>query len=268
LSARLSRAGAPLLAAFFPDNCRVCDSPLDVHNRVPVCSKCLNEPEPLAAEIFCAQCRTAFENPRRLDEAGLCESCRSGATHYRAAYSYGHYDGALSALIHLMKYDGVRSLAPHFGRWLAQALPRDQRFDAIVPVPLHWLRYLRRGFNQSELLARALSERTGLPVISGAVRRIRATPRQALLDHDGRRRNVRGAFRVTRPEAIEGRRLLLLDDVLTTGATLNACTHTLIQAGAAHVSILTLARVDNRPSSRELPAALEPTGHLHRGANA
>jgi len=264
----LSRAGAPLLAFFFPDNCRLCDSPLDRHDRIPVCSACLDAPQPYAPEIFCLQCRIAFESGARLDENGLCATCGSGQTHYSAAYSYSHYEGVLRGLIHLLKYDGVRPLADHFGRWLALSLPRGSRYDAIIPVPLHWLRYLRRGFNQSDLLAQSLSRRTGLPVISGALRRTRSTPKQALLDENSRLDNLRGAFQVVRPEAIAGRRLLLIDDVLTTGATMNTCALALQQAGAAHVSILTLARVDTRPHAPDPAAALEPPGHLHRGAHA
>lgn len=187
---------------------------------------------------------------------------------FEAVYSFGLYEAELRELIHLFKFGGVRSLAAPFGRWLAEAMPRQQRFDALVPVPLHWWRWLRRGFNQSALLARELSGRTGLPLLEGALQRVRATPQQALLTRGGRRRNVARAFQVARPALVAGRRLMLVDDVYTTGATLNACAAELKKAGATHVSTLTLARVDRRPPRIFFAAAPEPSGIPHRGARA
>jgi ComF family protein len=111
-----------------------------------------------------------------------------------------------------------------------------------VPVPLHWSRRLRRGYNQAEILARGLARRHGLPLVRG-LRRLRATPPQQG-DPALRRQNVQHAFAVRAPRAVAGRRLLLVDDVFTTGATLNACARTLREAGAAAVGALTLARVD------------------------
>jgi len=125
-------------------------------------------------------------------------------------------------------------------------MPRDERFDAIVPVPLHWWRKWQRGFNQSELLARQLAARTGLPVLE-ALRRVRATAVQAGLSNRGRRRNVAGAFAVARASRrIDGKRLLLIDDVMTTGSTAATCAAVLKRAGAARVALLTVARVDRR----------------------
>jgi ComF family protein len=128
---------------------------------------------------------------------------------------------------------------------MGSALPRDERFDAIVPMPLHWLRRWRRGFNQAELLSRALSRQTGLPVRC-LVRRKRFTAAQAGLTNAGRRANVTGAFRVPRPESVKGLRLLLIDDVFTTGATAGACARALKRAGASRVAVLALARADRR----------------------
>jgi ComF family protein len=180
-----------------------------------------------------------------LDNNGLCGLCRRGLNGFDAAYSFGFYDGPLRDLIHLFKYDGIQSLARPFGEWLAVALPRDQKFDAIVPMPMHWLRRWRRGFNQSELLAREIVRRTGLPLLE-VVRRRRSTPPQAGLSNRQRRTNVAGAFSVTRPKAIQGLHLLLVDDVLTTGATLSACAAALKRGGAKRISALTLARADRR----------------------
>jgi ComF family protein len=171
--------------------------------------------------------------------------CRLGLQGFDAVYSYGSYEGTLRKLIHLFKYDGVRPLARALGESLALALPRDQSFDAIVPMPLHWWKRWQRGFNQADLLAREISRRWNVPV-RGVVTRQRATAPQAGLTNSQRRLNVSGAFRVKRGIRLKGLRVLLVDDVLTTGATASACARALKRAGAAHVSLLALARTDRR----------------------
>ncbi len=210
-----------------------------------MCRACLAQPQPLAAEYFCVQCRTPFLNPAPLDEQGRCELCRRGLRGFDAAYSFGSYEETLRKLIHLFKYTRIRTLARPLGQMIASAVPGDQSFDVVVPVPLHWRRRLDRGFNQSELLARAVARRYGLRV-TNAARRKRITTAQAGLSNAKRRANVAGAFQVVRPRAIAGRRVLLVDDVMTTGATAGACAAALRRAGASYVALLTLARVDRR----------------------
>ena len=215
-------------------------------SRIPVCRACLKAPEPFRAEYFCISCRTPFQNGFPLDSEGRCALCRSGLRGFDAAYCFGSYQGNLRELIHLFKYGRVSTLARPLSDLLAAALPRDERFDAIVPVPMHWLRRWRRGFNQSELLARQISRRTGVPLVA-ALRRSRATPVQAGLARTARRRNVAGAFRARRTAiAIQGRNVLLIDDVMTTGSTGASCALALKRAGAARVTLLTAARVDRR----------------------
>jgi ComF family protein len=210
-----------------------------------VCRRCLASPEPFLAEHFCVTCRTPFANSAPLDASGRCSLCRLGINGFDAAYSFGEYDGALRELIHLFKYGGVAPLANTLGALLSRALPRDAAVDVIVPMPLHWRRRWRRGFNQSELLARSVGQRTGVPVAC-AVRRRRATPPQAGLTRAERRDNVIGAFAVRDRGAVSGRRVLLIDDVLTTGATASACASVLKRCGARSVTVLTVARVDRR----------------------
>jgi ComF family protein len=156
----------------------------------------------------------------------------------------------LRELIHLYKYGRIRTLARPLGEFALSAFPRDEHLDGIVPVPLHWRRRWQRGFNQSELIARFLSRRTGIPVVA-ALRRARSTASQAGLSNTRRRRNVTGAFRCPRRlvAAVRGRRLLLIDDVMTTGSTAAACAFALKRAGAARVALLTIARVDRRLSA-------------------
>jgi ComF family protein len=235
-----------LFSLLFPDDCRICGIPLTEISRVPVCRTCLKAPEPFSADYFCISCRTPFQNGFPLDSEGRCALCRSGLRGFDAAYCYGAYDEVLRGLIHLFKYGKVPTLARPLTDFLAAALPRDERFDAIVPVPLHWWREWRRGFNQSELLARALSARTGLPVVAG-LRRARLTSAQAGLSNQARRQNVARAFLPARAaRRLAGKRVLLIDDVLTTGATASACARALKRAGAERVAVLTVARVDRR----------------------
>jgi len=184
-----------------------------------------------------------FLNSFPLDEHGRCGLCRAGLTGFDAAFSFGSFEDELRELIHLLKYGRVRTLARPLGNLLALALPHTEQFDVVVPIPMHWLRRWRRGFNQAELLANEIGRRASVPVCR-LVRRVKATGPQAGLTNAKRRANVAGAFRVVAPAA--GKRILLVDDVLTTGATAAACAAALKRAGAKRVAVLTVARVDRR----------------------
>lgn len=242
-----------LFQLIFPDDCRVCGEPLREVSRIPVCPRCLKEPAALTAEHFCVACRMPFVNRSPLDESGRCTLCRLGLSGFDAVYSYGSYEGALRKLIHLFKYGGIRPLARPFGDFLARALPRELSFDMIVPMPLHWRRRFDRRFNQSALLAREISKRWFVPV-RGVVRRKRATAPQAGLTNAKRRANVAGAFRVKRGTRLHGKHVLLVDDVLTTGASAAACARALKRAGASRVTVLALARTDRRSTFIDPPA--------------
>jgi ComF family protein len=132
-----------------------------------------------------------------------------------------------------------------------QALPLDQNFDVVMAMPMHWRKQWERGFNQAELLAHPVARRYGLK-LSNNLRRKCYTKAQAGLSELERRENLKGSFSVRRPEQIEGKRILLIDDVFTTGATLRAAAAALKSAGAARVSALTLARVDRRGFEKDL----------------
>lgn len=190
-------------------------------------------------------CRTPFQNAFPLDANGECGLCASGRRGFDAAYCFGAYEGVLRDLIHIYKYGKVPTLARPLADYVMDALPRDERFDAIVPVPLHWRRKWQRGFNQAELLAREISRRCGVPVTK-ALRRVRWTGVQAGLSNHARRENVAAAFRCARRAGITGKRILLIDDVMTTGSTASACAQALKRAGAARVALLAAARVDRR----------------------
>ena len=172
---------------------------------------------------------------------------------FDAVYSYGSFEGSLRQLIHLFKFGGVQPLARVFGSFMALALPREQRFDLIVPMPLHWIRRWSRRYNQATLLAREVSKRWRVP-LKNIVRRKRATAPQAGLSHARRRQNVAGAFSVKKK--LDGLHILLVDDVLTTGASASACARALKRAGAARVTVLTLARTDRRSGLSYQPETL------------
>ncbi len=216
---------------------------------MPVCRACLAKPEPLAADYYCIQCRAPFLSRFPLDDQGRCALCRRGVRGFDAAYSFGFYENELRKLIQLFKYGRIQTLSAPLGRLLARALPREQSFDVIVPMPLHWRKRWQRGFNQAELLAREIGRRTHTPV-RNALRRVRNTASQAGLTSAKRRENVSGAFQASRRAknrtALDGRRVLLIDDVMTTGATAASCARALKRGGARQVTLLTLARADRR----------------------
>ncbi|MFN3656097.1 MAG: ComF family protein [Pseudolabrys sp.] len=165
---------------------------------------------------------------------------------YDLARAAVRYDDVARALVHAFKYGDRLDLAPMMGRWMARAgreLLADA--DALVPVPLHWRRLWARRFNQSAALSGAIGSIATRPVVHGVLSRVRATPQQVGLSKTARADNVQGAFRVPpeRKAEIAGRRLVLVDDVLTSGATAEACARALLRAGAAHVDVLVFARV-------------------------
>ncbi len=219
--------------------------PLANLSRIPVCSACLALPKPLEAEFFCVACRTPFVDSYPLDEHDLCTVCRESLVNFDSAYSFGSYEGPLRKLIHLFKYGKVETLATPLSRFLLQALPVDHCFDVIIAMPMHWRKHWERGFNQAELLAKPVAKRYGLR-LSNNLRRRRYTKPQAGLTEAERRQNLKDSLRVKRPEQIAGKRVLLVDDVFTTGATLRAAATALKEAGVRHVAALTLARVDRR----------------------
>lgn len=165
---------------------------------------------------------------------------------YDRARAAVRYDDIARVLVHAFKYGDRLDLAPVMGRWMARA-GRELIVgaDALVPVPLHWRRLWARRFNQSAALAMEISRLTGIGVLHSGLKRVRATAQQVGLSKPERAENVQGAFGVSADGKadIAGRRLLLIDDVLTSGATVDTCARALLRAGAAHVDVLVFARV-------------------------
>jgi ComF family protein len=195
----------------------------------------------IAAPV-CQRCGQPFEFD--LSAGALCGACIADPPAYDRARAVFRYDEASRSLILRFKHGDRTAAAPSFGRWMARAgAELLAEAEVIVPVPLHRWRLWRRRYNQAALLSIAVARMAGLPCVPDALVRVRATPSQGLLGRSQRRRNVQGAFRLRRPKVIEGRRVLLIDDVLTSGATVGECARALMRAGALAVDVLTLARV-------------------------
>ena len=240
---------AGFLHLVFPTPCEMCRSPLDLGRKSALCGRCWDALERMPPH-GCARCGWPFsdEAAARGVERPLCARCREGRDGFELARAPLRYreGGIARQAILLCKHGGRLGLQRHLAHLLAEEAPAYlaiQEWDALVPVPLHWIRRWRRGFNQAELLARTVGRCHDLPVLSRALIRLRPTPPQQG-NVEARRRNVHGAFGVPKPEQVARRRLLLIDDVFTTGATANACAAALLEAGAAAVGVLTLARVE------------------------
>ena len=238
----------PLLDLVFPAICPVCQSRSDDPPHRPFCGTCWAALPRVAAPV-CARCGAGYPG---LGAGLVCDACRRAPPPYAFARAVAEYRAGMRLAIHALKYGPRPALAAPLGAFLAEAgarllpAPPGDLVDALVPVPLHPARQAARGFNQAELLAVPCAARWGLPVFRRALRRARPTPPQTALDAAARRQNVAGAFLVARPAQIAGRRLLLVDDVLTTGATAGAAASALLAAGAAQVGVLVVAHVGER----------------------
>lgn len=226
----------------FPPRCATCGELLEQHGPLPFCPPCMAGLRFIGSPL-CPRCGAPFPAAEREDH--LCGECLITQRPYAVARSVGRYEETLLTAIHRFKYRGRTGIGDLLGGMMADfadALWDMTLFERILPVPLHKRRLRERGFNQAVILARALERRFGIPLDFTLLKRDRFTPPQVGLDRKERSANVRGAFRVTHPERIAGRRLLLVDDVYTTGSTLSECARVLIKAGAEAVAVLTMAR--------------------------
>jgi ComF family protein len=252
----LTRVADALLSVALAPRCAACARPLPAPVQGPVCAHCWSRVRRLAPPL-CDVCGDPLPSWRTFSiQAGRCAACRRRTAAIDATRAPGEYDGALRDIIHAFKYQQRRSLAIPLGRMMAEAGADVLRGAAsAVPVPLHPWRRLRRGFNQASDLAAIL----GVPIVHALWRR-QATTAQAGLTSAGRRTNVRGAFslsplltRASRERFIAGRIVVLVDDVKTTGATLEACARVLKAAGAREVRALTAARALRRATAANQP---------------
>src|ERR1700744_157139 len=235
-----SHAARLALDIALPTLCVACREPVSGEG---VCATCWSKLS-FIAPPFCPRLGIPFVYDPRPELLSMEAIANPPA--YQCARAAVRYDDVARTLVHALKYQDRTDLAPAMGRWMARA-GREllTEADALVPVPLHWRRGWSRRYNQSGALARIIERHSGIKVAAEALRRIRPTKQQIGLSRPQRASNVQGAFKVApdRQHLISGRRVVLIDDVLTSGATVDACARALLRAKAAAVDVLVFARV-------------------------
>jgi ComF family protein len=241
--------------ALLPASCTLCGSPLPQLSHVPICAVCWLE-FPLQTAPSCARCGDKLHTqglPASDEGASFCRACRLAPPPFVRAVAFALYQGRMQAAIHALKYGRLHPAARPMGRMLASAIAQlageAPPQMLVVPVPLHRAKLGDRGFNQARALAghalgflRKSHPEWQLTLAPSTLMRLRATESQAGLNPRERRLNVRGAFTVSDQTAVAGKHILLIDDILTTGATARSATRALLRAGAASVWVATLAR--------------------------
>ena len=252
----LAETGDALVSVFFPGECRLCERLLKRASRLPICEECLGAFPALSSRV-CSICGSPTLAATTLPQAGndasseddglKCLDCTNRTYRFERARSYAAYRGVLVRAVVLLKFERIDPLAAYFGERVAAVAKRDSLAgDIVVPVPLHRVRERERGFNQAGLIAREVARRLDLPLKPVLLTRTKARPNKHILSFDERWRIVRGAF-ATRPGSqVDNKRVLLVDDVMTTGATLDACAKAVLEAGAKSVIGLTIARAVRR----------------------
>ncbi len=229
-----------LFQFFLPHPCPCCGKFL-TEGAPGICPDCLAEIR-WVEPPFCTVCGTPFLS--RAGESHACGSCLVRKRYFTTARALGHYEGPLQQAIHRWKYEGRISLTALFGEWLTAGLRRywpSPSFDLLIPVPLHVRRLRERGFNQALLLVKELNRHTGIPFHASVLQKKRHTLPQVALSGAEREKEIKGVFHVLAPERVDKKAILLVDDVYTTGATVNECSRVLKAAGARQVDVLTLA---------------------------
>ena len=232
---------ATVLDLIYPRSCACCGKPMGTE-AMNICWDCRAGFD-FIAEPFCKLCGDPVDG--MVEHEFLCSSCQDRRPHFVAARSAVRYRGDLRHALWAFKYGGATFLDQDFGVLLAACVRTHYpavSFDAVVFVPLYPKRERERTYNQSRLLAAGVAGALGSPFLGGSLRRVRATRTQTDLTADQRRANVRGAFRACNEDWLDGRTMLLVDDVMTTGATVNECAGALKKAGAAGVYVVTVAR--------------------------
>jgi ComF family protein len=234
-----------LASLLFPATCALCHGVVETVASSVICQSCWGKVKKFDG-VVCSQCGYSFPSRSIESTRPLCGICRRGLFLFDFARAYSRFEDPFIEIIHQFKYRSHRSLAQPLSKLLFslyQSHLRECCADLIIPVPLHRSRKRTRGFNQALELSKPLGRMGGIAVAANALVRVRATKVQAGLSRRERRLNLNGAFEFSRRRGIEGKRVLLVDDVFTTGATLNECAKILKRNGARRVNVLTLARV-------------------------
>jgi len=231
-----------LVDLIFPPRCTACGKSLGERQCTPFCEECTADFRYLSSPL-CPVCGMPYADQTGTDHP--CEMCLLSPPPFAAARSVGAYQGVLQEVIHRYKYGHDITIGETLGEIMADyPYPffdiRD--YSAVMPVPLHVRRLRERGFNQSLILARQIARRHKLKLDYLSLKRVIPTPPQIHLGRHDREQNVRGAFEVTKPPRVEGQKIIVVDDVYTTGSTARECARALNRSGAAAVAILTLSR--------------------------
>ena len=230
------------LALFYPRVCQICESVRATPEQGLVCAKCWSGVRFIRAP-FCERCGLPYEGD--ITTPFECSNCRDVELHFSSARSAVTAKGVTLEVIHKFKYNNALWFEPFLADLLMRvAVPalREEKWDVIVPVPLHPTKERERGFNQATLIATQLARALGLPLNENLVRRVTPTRTQTLLTKKQRADNVRRAFAAVSGAKLSGERIVLVDDVLTTGATTSACARVLCELGAGEVCVWTVAR--------------------------
>lgn len=229
-----------LASLFYPPLCAVCSAA--VTSAEYLCDGCMQK-APRIAPPFCATCSEPFHGA--ITEVFSCANCAHRVLHFEAAVAVYRSRGVVRKIVHDFKYNRQMHLRHPVADWLLETLDdprlRGRRFDLVIPVPLHPARKRERGFNQADLLAEILAARAALP-LQNVLERIRFTTTQTAFDRAQRMENLHNAFRLRKKMNVRGLRVLLIDDVLTTGSTLSECARVLKAGGALSVHAATAAR--------------------------
>lgn len=227
---------------FFPSLCESCSRLLERPGEKVVCHSCLQELRPCRTS-YCLCCGRFFEDS---GEPHYCRQCVQQETAFSIHRSCGRYEGKLRDIIVLYKYKGYNVLGKPLALFALRALGSEEslwwNLDALIPVPLHPKKKAQRGFNQAEIIAWELAKFKNVPVMGRYLVKVKNTPPQTSLEAADRHRNVKGAFKVIRSEEVKGKVFLLVDDVFTTGSTLQECSLALKKAGVQEIRALTLAQ--------------------------
>ena len=239
----MNRWLAPLITFVFPAKCRRCEIPMGVGQVPYLCDVCWEQIE-LLKPPWCQICGLPRWN-------AVCADCREHPPLFRKLRAVAFYEPTLREAIHLMKYEKKQIISKHLIQLLRAHLPADlpsTDYDFLLPIPLHTNRLRQRGFNQAEQIAQGVAQVWGVPVRTDILSRIRDTaPLSSLGSHEERKKNIAGAFEVGSPDLVQDRKILLIDDIFTTGTTINEALKVLEVASPDRVDVLTLTRT--RPSA-------------------
>lgn len=229
----------------YPRVCYSCNKSIRDENEKYICFKCRNKID-IKNKNRCVRCGT-FIGPYAANSKSGCVMCSKVKLYFDAVHSITSYEGVMRELIHRYKYDYNECLAKPLGKILVQGLKHINvlnEMDFVIPVPLYWRRKVKRGFNQSELLAKIVAKHLSLKYSKRILIRNKNTETQTHLSRDERVVNVKNAFVVNKPSLISGKSIILVDDVMTTGVTASECAHALKGNGAALVHVIALTRVN------------------------